>query len=102
MFSSNETLEIPLWRSSSCRRMRDVFGLQCQFLQIVCVEREKNTRPGGFKPYFITPAGYLSSCSLKRHLNHQSVHTEVLIGRRNVKPPLFLVFQTNTKTILFL
>lgn len=31
MFSSNETLEIPLWKKTSCGRMRDVFGLQWQF-----------------------------------------------------------------------
>lgn len=57
-------------KGSSCCRMRDVFRLQCQFLQIVFVQKEGNTRPEGFKMYFITPPGYLSSCSLKRPLNY--------------------------------
>lgn len=60
MFSSNETLEMPLWKSSSWRRMTDVFGLQCLFLHTVCVYKEGNTRPEGFKTYLITPPGYLS------------------------------------------
>lgn len=49
--------------------MRDVFGLQWLFLHTVFVQKEENTRPEGFKTYFITPPGYLSSCSLKHRLN---------------------------------
>lgn len=75
MFSPNETLEIPLWKSASCCRMRDVFRLQCQFLQTAFVQKEGNTRPEGFKAYFITPPGYLSPCSLKCPLNYHSLHT---------------------------
>lgn len=44
MFPPNETLEIPLWENSSCGRMRDIFGLQCQFFQTVCIwSREYKT-----------------------------------------------------------
>lgn len=49
--------------------MRDVFGLQWLLLQTVFAQKEENTRPEGFKTYFITPPGYLSSCSLKHPLN---------------------------------
>ncbi len=105
MFSSNETLEIPLWRSSSCGRMKDVFGLQCQFLQTACVWKEENSRPEGFKPYFITPPGYLSPCSRKHPLNLHSVHTIncwLDAAGQNTKPLLWITFQTNIKILLFL
>lgn len=102
MFWPNETLEISLWKSASCRRMRDVFGLQWQLLQTVFVQKAENTRPEGFKTYFITPPGYLSSCSLKRPLNHQSVHTlrsRLDAAGPSTKPPLCLSVQTNTKAL---
>lgn len=41
MFSSNETLEIPLWKNASCGWMRDIFGLQCQFFFFFLACRKK-------------------------------------------------------------
>lgn len=46
MFPPNETLEIPLWKNSSCGRMKDVFGLQCHFFRL-CAYGDENTRLWG-------------------------------------------------------
>lgn len=43
MFPSNETLAIPLWKKSSCGRMRDIFGLQCQFFSACAWIQEYKT-----------------------------------------------------------
>lgn len=49
MFPPNETLEIPLWKNSSCGRMRDIFGLQCQFFRTVCIWRPEYKTLGDMK-----------------------------------------------------
>lgn len=42
LFSSNEMLEISLWKSTSCHRRRDVFRLQMHSSERVCGVRGKN------------------------------------------------------------